>query len=186
PDITEENIQSRLRGVFLMALSNKFGELLLTTGNKSEMAVGYATLYGDMNGAYNPIKDLYKTRVFETCRWRNANHRPWMKGPAGQVIPARVIEKPPSAELREDQKDEDSLPPYDILDAILQMMVEDQLSTEEIIAAGFDRETVMKVQSLLYVSEFKRFQSAPGVKLTKRAFWLDRRYPIVNRWRDKS
>ncbi|MDH3669304.1 MAG: NAD+ synthase [Paracoccaceae bacterium] len=186
PDITEENIQSRLRGVYLMALSNKFGELLLTTGNKSEMAVGYATLYGDMNGAYNPIKDLYKTRVFETCRWRNANHRPWMKGPAGQMIPTRVIEKPPSAELREDQKDEDSLPPYDVLDAILQMMVEEQLSTDEIIAAGFERETVMKVQSLLYISEFKRFQSAPGVKLTKRAFWLDRRYPIVNRWRDKS
>ena len=186
PDITEENIQSRLRGVYLMALSNKFGELLLTTGNKSEMAVGYATLYGDMNGAYNPIKDLYKTRVFEACRWRNANHRPWMKGPDGPVIPVRVIEKPPSAELREDQKDEDSLPPYAVLDAILEKLVEDQWSTERIIEVGFDRETVMKVQSLLYISEFKRFQSAPGVKLTKRAFWLDRRYPIVNRWRDKS
>jgi NAD+ synthase len=186
PDVTEENIQSRLRGVYLMALSNKFGELLLTTGNKSEMAVGYATLYGDMNGAYNPIKDLYKTRVFETCRWRNAHHRPWMMGPEGAVIPARVIEKPPTAELRENQKDEDSLPPYEILDAILQRLVEDQLSTEEIIAEGFERETVMKVQGLLYISEFKRFQSAPGVKLTKRAFWLDRRYPIVNRWRDKS
>jgi len=186
PDITEENIQSRLRGVYLMALSNKFRELLLTTGNKSEMAVGYATLYGDMNGAYNPLKDLYKTRVFETCRWRNSNHSAWMKGPDGQVIPTRVIEKPPSAELRDNQKDEDSLPPYEVLDAILQMLVEDQLSTEEIIAAGFDRATVMKVQGLLYISEFKRFQSAPGVKLTKRAFWLDRRYPIVNKWRDKS
>jgi NAD+ synthase len=186
PDVTEENIQSRLRGVYLMALSNKFGELLLTTGNKSEMAVGYATLYGDMNGAYNPIKDLYKTRVFETCLWRNANHRPWMKGPQGAVIPARVIGKPPSAELREDQKDEDSLPPYPVLDAILQRLVEDQLSTGEIIADGFDRATVMKVQGLLYASEFKRFQSAPGVKLTRKAFWLDRRYPIVNRWRDKS
>lgn len=186
PDITEENIQSRLRGVYLMALSNKFGELLLTTGNKSEMAVGYATLYGDMNGAYNPIKDLYKTRVFETCRWRNANHRPWMKGPAGQVIPDRVIEKPPSAELRENQKDEDSLPPYAVLDAILEKLVEEQLSTGEIVAAGFDRETVMKVQRLVYGAEFKRFQSAPGVKLTRRAFWLDRRYPIVNRWRDGS
>jgi len=186
PDVTEENIQSRLRGVYLMALSNKFGELLLTTGNKSEMAVGYATLYGDMNGAYNPIKDLYKTRVFETCRWRNRNHRPWMKGPAGQVIPPRVIDKPPSAELREDQRDEDSLPPYPMLDAMLQMLVEDQLSTEEIVAAGFDRATVMKVQSLLYISEYKRFQTPPGVKLTKRAFWLDRRYPIINRWRDKS
>jgi NAD+ synthase len=186
PDITEENIQSRLRGVYLMALSNKFGELLLTTGNKSEMAVGYATLYGDMNGAYNPIKDLYKTRVFETCRWRNVNHQAWMKGPAGPVIPARVIEKPPSAELRDNQKDEDSLPPYPVLDAILERLVEDQWSTEDIIAEGFDRATVMKVQGLLYVSEFKRFQSAPGVKLTKKAFWLDRRYPIVNRWRDKS
>jgi NAD+ synthase len=186
PDITEENIQSRLRGVYLMALSNKFGELLLTTGNKSEMAVGYATLYGDMNGAYNPLKDLYKTRVFETCRWRNANHRPWMQGPEGEVIPARVIEKPPSAELRENQKDEDSLPPYAVLDEILRMLVEDQLSTAEIVAAGHDRATVMKVQGLLYVSEFKRFQSPPGVKLTRRAFWLDRRYPIVNKWRDKS
>ena len=186
PGVTEENIQSRLRGVYLMALSNKFGELLLTTGNKSEMAVGYATLYGDMNGAYNPIKDLYKTRVFETCNWRNASHRPWMMGPQGAVIPARVIGKPPSAELREDQKDEDSLPPYPVLDAILQRLVEDQLSTGEIIAEGFDRATVMKVQGLLYASEFKRFQSAPGVKLTKKAFWLDRRYPIVNRWRDKS
>jgi len=186
PDITEENIQSRLRGVYLMALSNKFGELLLSTGNKSEMAVGYATIYGDMNGAYNPLKDLYKTRVFETCRWRNAHHRPWMKGPEGPVIPDRVITKPPSAELREDQKDEDSLPPYAVLDAILQRLVEDQLSTEEIVAAGFDRATVLKVQGLLYTSEYKRFQSPPGVKLTKRAFWLDRRYPIVNKWRDKS
>ena len=186
PGVTEENVQSRLRGVYLMALSNKFGELLLTTGNKSEMAVGYATLYGDMNGAYNPIKDLYKTRVFETCRWRNGNHRPWMKGPAGPVIPARVIEKPPTAELREGQRDEDSLPPYAVLDAILERLVEDQLSTAEIIAEGFDRATVMKVQGLLYASEFKRFQSPPGVKLTKKAFWLDRRYPIVNRWRDKS
>ena len=186
PDVTEENIQSRLRGVYLMALSNKFGELLLTTGNKSEMAVGYATLYGDMNGAYNPIKDLYKTRVFETCHWRNANHRPWMMGPSGEVVPARVIEKPPTAELREGQKDEDSLPPYPVLDAILERLVEDQLSTAEIVAQGFDHTTVMKVQGLLYASEFKRFQSAPGVKLTHRAFWLDRRYPIVKRWRDGS
>jgi NAD+ synthase len=185
-DVTEENVQSRLRGVYLMALSNKFGELLLTTGNKSEMAVGYATLYGDMNGAYNPIKDLYKTRVFEAAHWRNANHRPWMKGPEGPVIPTRVIEKPPTAELREGQRDDDSLPPYPVLDAILERLVEDQLSTAEIIAAGYERATVMQVQGLLYASEFKRFQSPPGVKLTKKAFWLDRRYPIVNRWRDKS
>ena len=127
-DLTEENIQSRLRGLMLMALSNKFGEMLLTTGNKSEVAVGYATIYGDMAGGYNPIKDLYKTRVFETCRWRNANHRPWMMGPAGAVIPPRVIDKPPSAELRADQKDEDSLPPYPVLDAILERLVDgDQL-----------------------------------------------------------
>ncbi len=186
PDLAEENIQSRLRAVYLMALSNKFGELLLTTGNKSEMAVGYATLYGDMCGAYNPLKDLYKTRAYEACRWRNANHRDWMRGPPGQVIPTRVIEKPPTAELREDQKDEDSLPPYPVLDAILERLVEDEASTEEIVAEGYDRETVQKVQGLLYVSEYKRFQAPPGVKLTKKAFWLDRRYPVVNRWRDRS
>ena len=186
PDVTEENLQSRLRGLYLMALSNKFGELLLTTGNKSEIAVGYATIYGDMNGAYNPIKDLYKTRVFECARWRNTEHHSWMRAPAGEVIPPAIIQKPPSAELRPDQTDQDSLPPYDILDDILRQLVEDQLSTEEIIAAGHQRETVMKVQHLLYLSEYKRFQSAPGVKLTDRAFWLDRRYPIVNRWRDRS
>ena len=186
PDVTEENIQSRLRGLLLMALSNKFGELLLTTGNKSEIAVGYATIYGDMNGAYNPIKDLYKSRVFECARWRNVEHHGWMRGPAGEVIPAAVIGKPPSAELRPGQKDEDSLPPYEVLDAILRRLVEDQLSTAEIVAEGFNRETVMQVQELLYRTEWKRFQSAPGTKLTKRAFWLDRRYPIVNRWRDRS
>ncbi|MEM9062490.1 MAG: NAD+ synthase [Pseudomonadota bacterium] len=186
PDVTEENLQSRLRGLYLMAMSNKFGELLLTTGNKSEIAVGYSTIYGDACGAYNPIKDLYKTRVFECCRWRNQEHHPWMRGPAGEVIPPNILQKPPSAELRPDQKDEDSLPPYYVLDAILRMLVEEQLSTEEIIAAGYERETVMKVQHLLYISEYKRFQSAPGVKLTDRAFWLDRRYPIVNKWRDRS
>ncbi len=186
PDVTEENIQSRLRAVLLMALSNKFGEMLLTTGNKSEVAVGYATIYGDMAGGYNPLKDLYKTRVFETCRWRNANHRVWMKGPAGVVIPERVIEKPPSAELRPDQKDEDSLPPYEELDAILEELVDEDSSVAEIVARGFDRATVKKVEQLLYISEYKRFQSAPGTRLTKRSFWLDRRYPIVNRWRDPS
>ena len=184
PDITEENIQSRLRGLLLMALSNKFGEMLLTTGNKSEVAVGYATIYGDMAGGYNPIKDLYKTRVFETCRWRNANHRPWMKGPAGTVIPPRVIDKPPSAELRADQRDEDSLPPYEVLDRILEMLVDEEAALEDIVAEGFDRAMVQKVEHLIYVSEYKRFQSAPGARLTERAFWLDRRYPIVNRWRD--
>ncbi|MGB8621820.1 MAG: NAD+ synthase [Paracoccaceae bacterium] len=186
PDVTEENIQSRLRGLLLMAMSNKFGEMLLTTGNKSEVAVGYATIYGDMAGGYNPIKDLYKTRVFETCRWRNANHRDWMMGPAGAVIPPRVIDKPPSAELRADQKDEDSLPAYATLDAILTMLIDEERSVAEVVAAGFDRDVVKKVEHLVYISEYKRFQSAPGARLTRRAFWLDRRYPIVNRWRDPS
>ncbi|MGC9370377.1 MAG: NAD+ synthase [Paracoccaceae bacterium] len=186
PDVTEENIQSRLRGLLLMALSNKFGEMLLTTGNKSEVAVGYATIYGDMAGGYNPIKDLYKTRVFQTCRWRNQNHRDWMKGPAGEVIPPRVIDKPPSAELRPDQKDEDSLPPYEDLDRILEMLIDEEDSVAGVVAEGFDRETVKKVERLIYLSEYKRFQSAPGARLTSRAFWLDRRYPIVNRWRDES
>jgi NAD+ synthase len=186
PGITEENIQSRLRGLLLMALSNKFGELLLTTGNKSEMAVGYCTIYGDMNGGYNPLKDLYKTRVFDACRWRNANHHPWMMGPAGEVIPPRVIDKPPSAELRENQKDEDSLPPYPVLDAILHGLVEEELSVAQIVARGYEPATVKRIEHLLYISEYKRFQSAPGTRLTNKAFWLDRRYPIANRWRDPS
>ncbi|OWU81869.1 NAD+ synthase [Phaeobacter sp. 22II1-1F12B] len=186
PDLTEENIQSRLRGLLLMAMSNKFGEMLLTTGNKSEVAVGYATIYGDMAGGYNPIKDLYKTRVFETCRWRNANHRDWMMGPEGEVIPVRVIEKPPSAELRADQKDSDSLPDYPELDAILEILVDQNGSIADVVAAGFDREIAQKVEKLIYISEYKRFQSAPGARLTKGAFWLDRRYPIANRWRDPS
>ncbi len=185
PGVAEENIQSRLRGLYLMALSNKFGHLLLTTGNKSEVAVGYATLYGDMAGAYNPLKDLYKVRVFETCRWRNANHRDWMMGPEGAVIPDRIITKPPSAELREDQKDEDSLPPYEILDGILEMLIEGDAAIEDCINAGYDRETVEKIEHLLSISEFKRFQSAPGVKLSTRAFFLERRYPLTNRFRDR-
>jgi len=185
-DLTEENIQSRLRGLLLMAMSNKFGEMLLTTGNKSEVAVGYATIYGDMAGGYNPIKDLYKTRVFETCRWRNENHRDWMKAPAGEVIPQRIITKPPSAELRPDQKDSNSLPEYDELDAILDILVDRDGSIADCVAAGFDRAIAKKVEHLLYISEYKRFQSAPGARLTNRAFWLDRRYPIVNRWRDPS
>lgn len=185
-DLTEENLQSRLRGLFLMALSNKTGALLLTTGNKSEMAVGYATLYGDMCGAFNPLKDLYKTRVFETCRWRNAEHRAWMRGPAGAVIPERVIDKPPSAELRPDQKDEDSLPPYEVLDSILEFLIDREASLDEITAAGHDRGTVKRIENLLYISEYKRFQSPIGTRLTPRAFWLDRRYPITNRWRDRG
>ncbi|WP_323763603.1 NAD+ synthase [Marinovum sp.] len=186
PGLTEENIQSRLRGLLLMAISNKFGEMLLTTGNKSEVAVGYATIYGDMAGGYNPIKDLYKTRVFEQCRWRNANHRDWMQGPEGAVIPVSIIEKPPSAELRDDQKDSDSLPDYPELDAILTILVDDDGSVEDCVAAGFDRATVKKVEHLLYISEYKRHQSAPGTRLSKHAFWLDRRYPIINGWRDPS
>jgi NAD+ synthase len=169
-----------------MALSNKFGEMLLTTGNKSEMAVGYCTIYGDMNGGYNPLKDLYKTRVFETCRWRNENHRPWMQGPAGVVIPPRVIDKPPSAELRDNQKDQDSLPPYEVLDDILDGLIEREMSVAEIVDKGHDRGTVKKVEHLLYISEYKRFQSAPGTRLTKKALWLDRRYPMAMRWRDES
>ncbi|RVT86818.1 NAD+ synthase [Rhodobacteraceae bacterium CCMM004] len=186
PGLTEENIQSRLRGVALMAISNKFGEMLLTTGNKSEVAVGYATIYGDMAGGYNPLKDLYKTRVFQTCRWRNAQHRNWMMGPAGEVIPPQVIDKPPSAELREDQRDDDSLPPYEVLDVILEQLIDREASVAEVVAMGHDRETVKHVEWLIYLSEYKRFQSAPGTRLTPRAFWLDRRYPIVNRWRDPT
>ncbi|MBM1634255.1 NAD+ synthase [Sulfitobacter mediterraneus] len=186
PGLTEENIQSRLRGLLLMAMSNKFGEMLLTTGNKSEVAVGYATIYGDMSGGYNPIKDMYKTRVFETCRWRNANYRDWMMGPEGEMIPDRIITKPPTAELREDQKDSDSLPDYPVLDAILNILVDQDGSIEDCVAAGFDRDIAKKVEHLIYISEYKRFQSAPGPRLTKGAFWLDRRYPIVNRWRDPS
>ncbi|MEO1639772.1 MAG: NAD+ synthase [Pseudomonadota bacterium] len=185
-DLTEENIQSRLRGLLLMAQSNKFGEMLLTTGNKSEVAVGYATIYGDMSGGYNPIKDMYKTRVFAAARWRNANHRDWMMGPEGEVIPTAIIDKPPSAELRPDQKDEDSLPPYDVLDGILEMLVDGEASVADCVAAGYDRDTVKRVEHLIYISEYKRFQSAPGPRLSDRAFWLDRRYPIVNRWRDDS
>ena len=184
--ITEENLQSRIRGLLLMALSNKFGEMLLTTGNKSEMAVGYCTIYGDMNGGYNPVKDMYKTRMFLTARWRNENHRPWMKGPAGEVIPERIITKPPSAELRENQTDQDSLPPYEVLDAILEGLVEREASVAELVAEGFDAATVQKVEHLLYIAEYKRFQSAPGTRLTQKAFWLDRRYPIANRWRDRG
>ncbi len=185
-DVTEENIQSRLRGLLLMAMSNKFGEMLLTTGNKSEVAVGYATIYGDMSGGYNPIKDLYKTRVFQTCRWRNDNHRDWMMGPKGEVIPPRIIDKPPSAELRADQKDSDSLPDYPDLDAMLDILVDQNGSIADCVAAGYDRDVAKRVEHLIYISEYKRFQSAPGARLTPGAFWLDRRYPIVNRWRDPS
>jgi len=182
-DLTEENVQSRIRGVALMALSNKFGPMLLTTGNKSEMAVGYATIYGDMAGGYNVLKDLYKTTVFRLSEWRNAHHLPWMKGPAGPVMPERVITKPPSAELRPDQKDEDSLPPYPVLDAILHALVEEELAAADIVAKGHDAATVARIERLLYLSEYKRRQAPPGVKIGRRNFGRDRRYPITNRFR---
>ena len=186
PDVTEENIQSRIRGLLLMAMSNKFGEMLLTTGNKSEVAVGYATIYGDMSGGYNPLKDLYKTRVFKISKWRNENPRAWMLGPKKEIINSSILDKAPSAELRENQKDEDSLPDYEVLDSILKALIDDELSVAEIVEMGYDREVVKEIEHLIYISEYKRYQSAPGTKLSRRAFWLDRRYPIVNRWRDNS
>ncbi len=184
-DTTEENIQSRLRGVILMALSNKFGDMVLTTGNKSEMSVGYATLYGDMNGGYNPLKDLYKTDVYALCRWRNAHHAVDLLGPKGEVIPERIITKAPSAELREGQKDQDSLPPYEVLDPILEMLVEKEMAVREIVAEGFDEAVVRRIEHLLYVAEYKRRQAPPGPKVTAVNFGRDRRYPITNGWRDR-
>ncbi|MDO8802094.1 NAD+ synthase [Phenylobacterium sp.] len=181
PDLTEENIQARTRGLALMALSNKLGSMLLTTGNKSEMAVGYATLYGDMCGGYNVLKDVYKTQVYEVCEWRNA-HDPY--GVAVSPIPERILTKAPSAELRPDQKDQDSLPEYAELDAILHGLVEEEATLDEIVSRGHAAETVERVQRLLYNSEYKRRQAAPGVKIGPRAFGRDRRYPIVNGFRD--
>ena len=175
PGITEENVQSRTRGVILMAISNKFGAMVLTTGNKSEMSVGYATLYGDMNGGYNPIKDVYKTEVYRLAAWRNGQ---------GLVIPERIITKAPTAELRENQKDQDSLPPYDVLDAILEGLVEKEQPVAEIVAQGFDEALVKRIQHMLYIAEYKRRQAAPGVKITRRNFGRDRRYPITNGFRD--
>lgn len=185
-DTTEENLQSRTRGVILMAISNKFGSMLLTTGNKSEVSAGYATLYGDMNGGFNPIKDIYKSRVFRLARWRNENTPKGCLGPQGRVIPERIIVRPPSAELRPDQKDEDSLPPYEILDDILHSLVEEEMSVREIVERGHDRDLVKRVEHLLYVSEYKRRQAAPGVKVSRRNFGRDRRYPIVNGFRDQD
>ena len=185
-DLTEENIQSRVRGLLLMSISNKLGAMIVTTGNKSEMSVGYATLYGDMNGGFNPIKDLYKMEVFRLCALRNRWRPEGARGPEGVVVPPSIIEKPPSAELREDQKDEDSLPPYAILDAILYALVEQERRVSEVIAQGFDPDTVKRVERLLYLAEYKRRQSAPGVKVGAKNFGRDRRYPIVNRFRDKG
>ena len=183
-DITEENLQSRARGTILMSISNKFGAMVVTTGNKSEMSVGYATIYGDMNGGYNPIKDLYKSEVFRLSALRNRWKPARALGPDGEVIPVNIIVKPPTAELRENQKDQDSLPPYDVLDAILERLVEREASVASIVAEGYDLETVKKVERLLNIAEYKRRQAAPGVKVTARNFGRDRRYPIVNRFRD--
>ena len=184
--VTEENLQSRTRGTLLMALSNKFGSMVLTTGNKSEMSVGYATLYGDMNGGFNPIKDLYKMQVYGLCRWRNANVPAGSLGPAGEVIPVSIIDKAPSAELRENQTDQDSLPPYPVLDDILECLVENEMSVDDIVGRGHDRELVHRVEHLLYIAEYKRRQAAPGVKITRKNFGRDRRYPITNKFRDRS
>jgi NAD+ synthase len=183
-DVTEENLQARARGTVLMAISNKFGLMVVTTGNKSEMSVGYATLYGDMNGGFNPIKDLYKTEVYRLARLRNGWKPHGARGPDGVVIAEAVLTRAPSAELRENQTDQDTLPPYDTLDAILQRLVEGEQPTATIAAAGFDRDTVMKIERMLNLAEYKRRQAAPGVKVTLKNFGRDRRYPIVNRFRD--
>ena len=182
--ITEENLQSRTRGTILMAISNKFGSMVVTTGNKSEMSVGYATLYGDMNGGFNPIKDLYKMQVYALAAWRNTTVPPGALGPSGEVIPKNIIDKAPSAELRPDQTDQDSLPPYPVLDDILECLVENEMGIDEIVERGHDRATVARVEHLLYIAEYKRRQAAPGVKITKKNFGRDRRYPITNRFRD--
>jgi NAD+ synthase len=184
PDITEENLQSRTRGTLLMAISNKFGSMVVTTGNKSEVSVGYATLYGDMNGGFNPIKDLYKTQVYALSRLRNRLRPKGCLGPDGPVMPESVITKAPTAELRENQTDQDSLPPYDVLDDILDCLVEREMPLEEIFARGHAVETVKKVERLLYLAEYKRRQAAPGVKITDRNFGRDRRYPVTNRFRE--
>ncbi len=185
-DITEENLQSRTRGTILMAISNKFGPMVVTTGNKSEMSVGYATIYGDMNGGFNPIKDLYKMEVYRLSDLRNAWKPEGALGPDGVVIPVRILTKAPSAELRDNQTDQDSLPPYEDLDAVLERLVERELHVAEIIAEGFDGDMVRRIERLLHLAEYKRRQSAPGVKVTLRNFGRDRRYPIVNRFRDQG
>ena len=183
-DVAEENLQARARGVIVMGVSNKFNLMVLTTGNKSEMSVGYATLYGDMNGGFNPVKDLYKTEIYRLSRLRNEWKPALALGPAGRVIPENILTRAPSAELRENQTDQDSLPPYDVLDAILERLVEREEAVATIVEAGFDRATVMKVERLLHIAEYKRRQAAPGVKVTLKNFGRDRRYPITNRFRD--
>ncbi len=185
--VTAENLQSRARGTIVMAISNHTGALVLTTGNKSEMAVGYATLYGDMNGGFNPIKDVYKTDVFRLARFRNQRRPEGCLGPAGTVIPESVITRPPSAELRPGQTDQDTLPPYEVLDTILRGLIEEETPVREIAARhGFDPALVARVQNMLYVAEYKRRQAAPGVKITRRNFGRDRRYPITNAFRERA
>jgi NAD+ synthase len=185
-DVTEENLQSRTRGTILMAMSNKLGVIVVTTGNKSEMSVGYATLYGDMNGGFNPIKDLYKTEVYRLARLRNGWKPYDAHGPDGPVIPDNILTRVPSAELRENQTDQDTLPPYDVLDQILERLVEREEPIAKIVAEGFDRQTVMKIERMLHFAEYKRRQAAPGVKVTLKNFGRDRRYPIVNRFHDSG
>ena len=185
PDATEENLQSRARGTLLMAISNKFGPMVLTTGNKSEVSVGYATLYGDMNGGFNPIKDLYKTQVYALARYRNRERPKGCLGPEGTVIPENVLTKAPTAELKPGQRDQDTLPPYDVLDDILNCLVEREMPLPDIVARGHAPETVKKVERMLYLAEYKRRQAAPGVKITAKNFGRDRRYPITNKFREK-
>jgi NAD+ synthase len=179
-DITEENIQARIRGMALMALSNKFGWMVVSTGNKSEMSVGYSTLYGDMCGGFSVLKDVYKTTVFALSRWRNERRLPGMLGPSGAVMPERVITKPPTAELKHNQTDQDTLPPYAALDDILECLVENEMDVAGIVARGHSEETVRRVWRMLDRAEYKRRQAPPGVKLTRHAFGRDRRYPITN------
>jgi NAD+ synthase len=185
PDATEENLQSRARGTLLMALSNKFGAMVLTTGNKSEVSVGYATIYGDMNGGFNPIKDLYKGQVYVLARYRNGARPKGCLGPEGIVIPPNVLTKAPTAELKPGQRDQDTLPPYDVLDDILNCLVELELPLPEIVARGHAPDLVKKVERMLYLAEYKRRQAAPGVKITAKNFGRDRRYPITNKFREK-
>jgi len=182
--VTVENLQSRTRGTILMAISNEFGAMLVTTGNKSEMSVGYATLYGDMNGGFNPIKDLYKTQVYAAARWRNNNQPIGGLGPAGDVVPESILTKAPSAELKADQTDQDTLPDYEVLDDILRCLIEHEMPRDEIVARGHHEEVVRKVENMLYVAEYKRRQSAPGVKINERVFGRDWRYPITNKFRE--
>lgn len=183
PDSTEENIQARVRAIILMALSNKFGDMVVATGNKSEFSVGYSTLYGDLCGGYALLKDLYKTKVYALAHWRNERKPQTGLGPEKNVIPVNILTKPPSAELKPDQKDRDSLPPYPVLDSILHGLIEEELSNDDIVGRGQDPETVARVEHLLYLAEYKRRQAPPGVKVTRKQFGRDRRYPITNRYR---